>query len=113
MGREGVPGVVEVPPPKTGSLQVRVPGPSTEVRNVDVSPAGVREDELAPACDHSLLLEGPPHRRQDIDLASGAPGLQTGTLALPPALSDEDLVPLPINRLPLERDLLRGPKTRA
>jgi hypothetical protein len=60
MGRERMPGVVEVPGLELRLGERRIPHAAAEVPEVDVLVPSGREDELRLSRDLPLLLERPP-----------------------------------------------------
>src|SRR5439155_19234772 len=106
MSREGVAGVVEVT-----ALQARVherwhPHTPPEVAEVHVPAKAVGEDERIPAGDHPLRFKGFAHRGQEIDVSLRGGSLEACRLSFPPALPYFDQIPLPMDPLPGERNLL-------
>src|SRR5438445_3588075 len=113
MRREGVPGVVEVPLAQLRPIEGGVPDPAPEVVDVNVLSARIGKDQRAAARDDALRLQRLPHRWKHIDLALRGPGFKPRSLAMSPTFANENLVAAPVDRLPLEGDLFRGPEPGA
>src|SRR5207245_10661092 len=103
--------VVEVALPELGLGQRGIPDTLAQVGGVDVLAVEIREDELTLADDPPLVLQRIAHGRQDIDLTLRALCLEPRPLPVPPAFADKNFPPCPIDRLPLQRDLLGWPES--
>jgi hypothetical protein len=106
VGREDVPGVVEIPALETGLLQGGIPHPAAEIGDIDVTAARVGKAERASSGNEPLRLQGLSHCRQDIDVSIGGRDLEVGPLPFPPSFAHLDSLSREVNPVPRKGHLL-------